>query len=124
MTIVPVNYAQKRTTVDGLLRKWGGPAALLRKDGSFRPCIAMITEYSPEERRGQMIDPTYRKALISALSPDGSVLEAPSKELDVLVTYVPGTDPQVELERVKIMAPPTKLSPTGLIVYWKLSVRN
>lgn len=121
-----VDYTVKRDTVDGMLRRWGAPAVLRstlpgRDD---RPCIALITNYSPQERAGAMIDPTYRKALVSALAPDGTELEAPSRENDTLVTFVPGTDPPQEYEKLKIMAPPDKVSPTGVVVYWKLSVRK
>lgn len=123
MTILPIDYAKKRGTVDGLLRRWGAPA-VLRRGGVDRPCIALITNYSPQERSGKMIDPTYRKALISALAPDGSELIPPSRESDTLVTFVPGANPPVEYETLKIAAPPDKVSATGVIVYWACSVKR
>lgn len=127
MTILPIDYTKKRATVDGMMRRWGARAVLRRTIEGVtvdRPCIALITNYNPQERAGKMIDPTYRKALISALAPDGSELDPPSRELDVLVTFVPGSNPPAEYEKLKIAAPPDKVSPTGVIVYWSCSVKR
>lgn len=123
MSIPKIDYTQKRNMPVGLLERWGAPA-VLRRGNVDRPCVAFVTNYSPQERSGSMIDPTYRKALLSPLAPDGSVLEAPSREKDVLVTFIPDTDPAEEYEVLKIMAPPDKISPTGIVLYWKLSVRR
>lgn len=125
MTVPRVNYAAKRDMAVDMITRWGAPAVLRNlKTNVDRPCIAFVTNYSPQERAGTMIDPTYRKALVSPLAPDGSVLDAPSRESDTLVTFIPDTDPPQEYEKLKIMAPPDKISPTGIVLYWKLSVRR
>lgn len=120
------NYLRSRRVATGMLSKWGTLGALRRVGSADRQTMVVVTDYGPIERLGRMIDPIDRVALVSALAPDGSVVDPPpDRELDVLVTYVPGTedDPQDD-EVLRFTTPPGKLNPGPLVVYWELKVRR
>src|SRR5216683_2302847 len=103
------DFLRSRATADQMIRKWGVAGALRRASGD-RPVTVVIQDYSPIERIGKMIDPVDRLALVSAVAPDGSVLDPPpDREQDRLVTFVPDSD-QVEDEVLRISAPVGKLA--------------
>jgi hypothetical protein len=118
------NFAGSRQRADRMIRKWGVPGVLRRASGD-RPCWVVIQDYSPIERVGKMIDPVDRLALVSAIERGSTnkLLLAPDREQDRLVTFVPGSDPLVEDETLRMSAPPGKLAPGNVIVYWELRVR-
>jgi hypothetical protein len=100
-----------------MIRKYGAPAILRRASGD-RPCVAFISDYSPMERQGKLINQTDRKAL---LTPVG-LTQDPDSEQDRLVTLDPATG--AEKETLRIIAPIGKLAPAGIVVYWVLQVRR
>lgn len=123
-----VDHAVKRRTADGMIRKYsgGGGNAVLRRVGApDRPCSVFILRYTAMERVGKMINPVDRKALVSALAPDGTELADPDQELDRLVTFkVPLANPPVEDKTLKIVQPPDRFAPGNVVLYWELQVRG
>jgi len=108
-----------------MLAKWGSLGALRRQGIPDRQCRVLIQDYGPIERMGKLIDPIDRLALISALAPDGTVLDPPpDREKDRLVTYVPGSNPLQDDEVLHFSAPTGKLNPGSVVVYWELKVRK
>jgi hypothetical protein len=81
-------------------------------------CVAFISDYSPHERMGKVINQTDRKALVS---PVGLTI-VPDSEQDRLVTLDPVTG--LELETLRIIAPIGKMAPAGVVVYWELQLRR
>lgn len=113
-----MDYARERAIADGMIRKYGSPAILRRENGGDRSCIAFISDYSPHERVGKLINQTDRKALVSPL---GLSID-PDSEQDTLVTLDPATG--AELETLRIISPVGKLTPGNVVVYWELQVRR
>lgn len=118
-----VDYYRDRRDAHNAIKETGMIAVLRRSTGD-RQCWIVIQDYSPQERDGSMTDPIDRMVLVSALAPDGTVLVAPDREQDRLITYVPETDQTVEDEHLRIAEPPGKLAPGGIVVYWELKVRR
>lgn len=112
-----MDYARERNLADGLIRKYGALAILRRTTGD-RQCWAFISEYSPHERMGKLINQTDRKALVS---PIGLTID-PDSEQDKLVTLDPATG--AEKETLRIIAPLGKLAPGEIVIYWELQVRR
>jgi hypothetical protein len=101
-----------------------GMAAILRRAGEpDRPCTVVIQDYTSMERMGKMYDPIDKKALIAA---DTVTLGTPpDRDLDVLITYrQPMSNPPTEYQKFRITMPVVPLSPGGIVVYWKLTVRG
>jgi hypothetical protein len=71
-----------------------------------------------------MVDPEDRKAMVSALAPDGASLLSPepNKEVDSLIVFNPdGT----EQKPYRIVQKPGREEPTpGLVIFWSLQVRR
>ena len=104
------NYLRARSVADRMITKYGAPAALRRADGD-RLCIACELEFEPRETT-RLANPTARLFLVST-----RYLEVPpNNEKDRLITFVNG----VEAETLKIIAPPGRLAPAGIVVYWEL----
>jgi len=112
-----MDYSRERGIADGMIRKYGA-LALLRRASGDRSCWAFISDYSPHERVGKMINQTDRKALVSPIGLD----VAPDSEQDNLVTLNPVTG--VELETLRIISPIGKLAPGEFVIYFELQVRR
>lgn len=112
-----IDYQRQRSVADNMIRKYGAPAILRRNDGD-RGCWAFISDYSPSEKRGQLINPTDRRALISPLD----LTVEPDSEQDRLVTLDPATG--AEKETLRIVAPIGKLAPSGIVIYFEAQVRR
>ena len=116
---MPVNYDRKRRKADRMIRRWGGAARLRRKVGAtlvYRDCVAVIISYTPQDHHNRLLEVTDMRCLISALAPDGTVLEDPVKDKDVLVT----ADDKVW----SFVQAPTKTAPDMLTnVFWDVPVR-
>jgi hypothetical protein len=115
-------YVNSQRKADGMLRKYGMLAVLRRSSMPDRQCIVFEDRFTPMERVGKMINPVDRKMLMSPLAPDGTQLNPPpDQEEDWLVTLVPGTI--IENEILRIIEPPERLAPGGVVLYWTLAVR-
>ena len=112
-----IDYARERAIAEGMIRKYGAPA-ILRRDSGDRACVAFISDYSPQERMGKLVNQTDRKALVS---PVGLTVD-PDSEQDRLVTLDPTTG--VELETLRIVSPVGKLTPGNITVYFELQIRR
>lgn len=130
---MPIDFTKSRKSADGMIRRWGmlNPPAVLRRASGDRAVIAGITRYNAMEKMGKLIDPVDRKAYISALTPDGTVLDPPpDREFDRIITFVQGApgspppDPAIEHENLRIVTPPGKIAPADTVVMWELQVRR
>jgi hypothetical protein len=112
-----MDYSRQRSVADSMIRKYGRQA-ILRRDSGDRSCWAFISDYTPQEKMGKLINQTDRKALIS---PIGLEID-PDSEQDKLVTIDPATN--TELETLRIIAPVGKLAPAEIVIYFELQVRR
>jgi hypothetical protein len=112
-----MNYARQRNLADGMIRKYGA-AAILRRATGDRQCWAFISEYTPHEKMGKLINQTDRKALVSPIG----LTDDPDSEQDKLVTLDPATG--AEKETLRIIAPIGKLAPAEITIYWELQIRR
>jgi len=81
---------------------------------------AFIRRITQREMMGGLVDPLVSFALLEA-----NVNPPPDHQQDRLVTFQqPILDVPVELEVLRIMTNPEKVSPGGTIAFWKLQVRR
>jgi len=117
------DYTRTRSTADRMISKWGAVALLRRQGAPDRKCMAFITSFTPQERMGRLTNPLDRKALVSAVSPDGALLDPePDEQKDRLIMLDPKTG--AETENLHIFEPPDKIDPAGVIVLYQLAVRR
>jgi hypothetical protein len=117
------DYTKTRATADRMIRKWGSTAVLRRQDAADRQCTAFITNFDPMERMGKLTNPLDRKALVSALAPDGTLLNpAPDEQKDRLIALDPSTG--AETDNLHIFEPPDRVDPAGVVVLYQLAVRR
>lgn len=118
---MPFNYAAMRLRADRMIARYGMPSAVatavLRRGSVDRPCVAAEIAFSPKERR-QLVNPTDRRYLVSA----ESTPVPPDQQLDTFV--VKNTVTGADIEVLKIVEPPGKLAPAGIVVFWDLMVRG
>lgn len=120
---MPHDYTKTQATADRMLRKWGSTAILRRQSTADRQCTVFITSFSPMERMGKLTNPLDRKALVSALAPDGTLLSpGPDEQVDRLIVLDPKTG--AEIENLHIFEPPDKVDPAGVVALYQLSVRR
>jgi hypothetical protein len=112
-----MDYTRQRNIADGMIRKYGA-LAILRRGSGDRACWAFISEYTPHERMGKLINQTDRKALVSPLG----LTADPDSEQDKLVTLDPNTG--AELETLRIISPIGKLAPAEIVIYFELQIRR
>lgn len=118
---MPFNYAAQRLRADRMIARYGSSTAILRRGGVDRPCTTVEISYTPVARR-RPTNPTDRQVLISALAPNGSVLDPPpNKEQDTLVMFDPNTGLDQEL---RLTEPVGRLAPAGFVVFWDLTVQG
>lgn len=106
----------------GFWSNWG--TAVLRRNGSpDRPCVACVTQFSPRERMGSMINPDDRKIRLSALTPDGitPLSPEPDQEHDRLIVFNPDGSEQAPY---RMVVKPKRQEPVaGMVLFWTLQVR-
>ena len=120
-----VDYTRKRRKADRQIKKWGGPAKLRRSvDGQpvDRDCYAAVIQFRPDRFSGRMFNGTERQALVSALSPDGTVLDPPpNAEKDQLVLLNKNT--MAEVAVLRFVQPPEEIAPDSTtVVLWDMTV--
>lgn len=117
--------ARARRMADRQIRRLGGRAGAIVREGVGTPIPIMcsVTEYSPREARGEFIEPTDRRCVVSTFRPDGTDLNTlPDKETDTIVLYRNGTT-IVEVE-LNIVMPPKIYDPGGVVCAFELQVRK
>lgn len=112
-----MDYIRQRNLADGMIRKYGAPA-ILRRDSGDRSCWVFISDYTPQEKMGKLVNQTDRKALVSPIG----LTADPDSEQDKLVTLDPATG--AEKETLRIIAPIGKLAPAEIVIYWELQTRR
>jgi hypothetical protein len=115
------NYPRAQLLSHRQIAKFGGGVnnGRLERAGVTRLCTVAILQYTNQQRDGSLIQFTDERALVSSVG----LTVPPDMEQDVLVVgmFVSGVWQQVN--RCKIVAPPGKLAPGGLVVFWDLQVR-
>lgn len=105
-----------------IVRLGGRRGAIIRSTVLLTDIMVVIIDQSSGDRRGQLIDPIARIALISTFKPDGSEMnEVLNKETDRIALYIPNTNNYLQ-ETYRIVDRPTTLDPNGVIVYWECPV--
>lgn len=126
MAVAGFDYKQAITDADNLIAYFG-MGAVLRRVGSIpedRPCTVAIIEYDPHEKAADLANPTDRKVVMSAKTPE-VVSTPPDNELDQLVTFVqPLTNPPVVHEILPLTCKPKPTAPAGVTVLWEFTVRR
>jgi hypothetical protein len=115
------DYVGMQSTADLLLKEFG-MSAVLRRAGVDRPCIVAIIDYMPRDKANQLANPTDRRVLISAATPEVQA-EPPSNELDQLVTFVQPGGTVVD-EILPFAQPVKKYAPAGVVVLYEATVRR
>lgn len=108
------NYVRAQNVAHRMISKYGAPAVLRRGTGEDRGCIACELDFTPEETV-KLANPTARLFLVSVVG----LSMPPNNEKDRLVTFAPDGSGNVS-EVLKIVAPPGKIAPAGIVVYWEL----
>lgn len=109
-----VNYLGLQALAGSLITKFGGGMpATLRREGTDRPCTAVILQFSNAElRRNELIQYTDKKVYISAVG----LAVPPDNEQDTIVLR--GVEH-------RIVMPPTPLAPDGdTVIYWEVAART
>lgn len=118
-----IDFTASRLRWHNHIGYWSGWSKnVLRRPGApDRPCVACVTEFKPQERVGKMVDPEARKARVSALAPDLTVLDpAPDRERDSLIVFNPDGSEQPPY---RLAAKPGREEPVpGLVLFWVLQV--
>lgn len=117
-------YVGMRGVADKLLKKFGMPA-ILRRVGANpedRPCIVAIVDFLPHERSSSLANPTDRRVLLSAATPEIQAIP-PDSELDQLVTFIQpaGT---IQNEVLPMTCKPKLYAPAGVPVLYEFTVRQ
>jgi hypothetical protein len=102
--------------------RMGGRIGAITLDGVVVKRIMLrVMDYSSRDRRGDLVDPLARRALISTYTPDGSdMLVVPDKETHQVVLFVAGTT-TVE-STLRILAKPLPIEVAGIVTMWDLQV--
>ena len=130
----PFGVDASRSTWDSMIQEYGG-LILLRQHGiPDRWASAIVGQFTAMERLGQASNPTDRKALVSAISPDtGAELDPIPSERDTLCRLYlnPDGSPVLDVagnprvrELLKIVAPPVPVGTSDPELYWKVTVRG
>jgi hypothetical protein len=114
-----MNLLGSQARADRMIKRWGkGLVTVLRRASGDRPCSAVSTSFLPMERLGKITNPTDRKYLVSALAPDGSLLDPPvfdGPNADRLV--VAGVE-------YRLTEPAGQIGTSDVVVFWRLAVRR
>jgi hypothetical protein len=115
------NYQRAQLVAHRQIVKYAGGLNNGRLDraGVLRNCTVAILQYTTQQRDGSLIQFTDERALVSSVG----LTMPPDMEQDVLVVgrFVFGVWQQIN--RCRIVSPPGKLAPGGLVVFWDLQVR-
>jgi hypothetical protein len=104
------------------IRRLGGRIGAITLDGVVVKRIMLrVMDYSSRDRRGDLVDPLARRALISTYTPDGSDMAVvPNKEVHQIVLFKAGTS-TVE-STLRILAKPLPIEVAGIVTMWDLQV--
>lgn len=130
----PFGVDRSRLVWDNIIQRYGDLAVLRQPSLPDRWVSGIVGQFSAIERLGGISNPADRKAIVSTISPDtGLELTPDPSERDVYVTLVlddngaPILDVHgnlQEIERLKIVAPPTPIGTSQRQLYWKLQIRK
>jgi hypothetical protein len=120
------DYVGLMLQADALIAQFG-MVAVLRRAGSSpqdRPCLVVITDTYPRDRAQQLANPTDRRVLISAATPEVQAMP-PNNELDQLVLFAqPLANPPVVAEVLPFAQPVKRYAPAGVVVLYEATVRR
>jgi hypothetical protein len=115
---VTFNYLRVQAKVDRMIRKFGR-TGVLRRDSGDRTIQLVLVNYTASERANSLIQYNDQKAIVSAKD----LVVPPDNELDKLVVGAARTF-AAPFTTYDIIAPPGKLDPAGVVVYYELQVRK
>jgi hypothetical protein len=116
------NTNRARQVAHRQIKRLGGRIGALRRTGRpDRRVIVALTDYQPHQITG-LVEQGDRRAVMSTFTPEGSDLTPdPDKEVDSLITYVPGT---ATVDKEYKIVWPGKVDPNGIVVLWNMQVRQ
>ena len=117
-----VDYTRKAAKATRMIDKYGMKAILRRSSGD-RYCTVVEMDFDAQENPGRLANPTGRDFLV-AVQFNGNAILPPDHLQDSLVTLVPGSSPDQEVDKLKIVQPPGRLAPAGVPIYYELIVRG
>jgi hypothetical protein len=119
------DYVGMQSIADTLLQEFGMAAVLRRAGVADRPCVCCVYDYRPRDAKNQLANPTDRRVLISAATPEVQAMP-PDNEQDVLVTFVQQNGQSTStVNEILPFAEPVKLySPAGVVVVYEATVRR
>lgn len=114
-----LSTARMMNVVDFEIKRIGMIAILRRENAADRQCWMYFGNWSSSEIMGRLAEPTDRLAVLSAVG----LTIPPLHTKDRLITFV---QPQgtVEDENLRILAPPERIDPAGVVIAWRLRVRR
>jgi hypothetical protein len=113
--------ARMQLVVDREIRRIGMSAVLRREGAADRQIWMYFGQWSPAELMGRLIEPLDRVAVVSAVG----LTDPPTHTKDRLITFVqPPSFTPVEDENLRILSPPIRIDPAGVVIAWRLRVRR
>lgn len=108
--------------VDRQVRRLGGRVGALQRGAAVRPIMIALIDYKPGQRNELILD-NDRRGIMSTFQPDGKDVKiAPDNEEDVVLVYKPGT--KVVETKFRIVSPPGRIDPGGIVIQWDLQLRT
>jgi hypothetical protein len=119
--VPPRNWQQTATVFSNLIQRWGMQAQLVRAAGARWVTIAQA-RFTSTEKSGKLYQPTDRKF---AMASAGQTI-APDMQEDHLLTFTQTGDPNALIpdENLKLVIPPERIAPGGILIGWTLWVRK
>ena len=109
------NYVRAQSVAARMITKYGWPAKLRRDSHTDRDCIAVEIDQTPVAATGKNVNPVARVFLIASKD----LSQPPVDGKDALVTL---NQDLTDNEVLRIVSPPGRLAPAGIVVYWELHV--
>ena len=121
-----IDWTQSRLKGHNLIGHYAGwGRAALRRNGVDRPCVACVTQFTPRDRMGAVVDPLDMKARVSALAPDGVTLLTPEPDNNAGDMLIVWNQDGTEQLPYRINARPKRQEPqAGVTLFWTLQVRR
>jgi hypothetical protein len=116
-----LDTARFKRVIDYEIKRIGMRAVLRREGMADRTCWMYFGQWTPRELMGRLIDPLDRLAVVSPVG----LTVPPLHTKDRLITFVqPLAFVPVEDENLRILAPPDRIDPAGVVIAWRLRVRR
>jgi hypothetical protein len=123
------NFARSQSVALNQIDRWGRDGVLRRNGRADVPVRACFVSFSPQERRGRVVDPLDRKALVPATDQNGNAVLEPDPDRDRLIIWqvdqtMQTVMPLTQDENLAIIEKPGRIDPAGTLLFWRLYVRR